>query len=86
MIRSFGGTMKPRCISMRVILFKDGTQWMTHSLNFDACIDSRIRTSVMRELGETIQTQIDASHGFQDPLEECAQGGQGLATPSTFMR
>ena len=78
--------MKPRCISMRVILFKDGTQWMTHSLNFDASIDSRIRTSVMRELGETIQTQIDASQGFNNPREVCAQGGQGVATPSTFTR
>jgi len=71
---------------MRVILFKDGTQWMTHSLNFDANIDSRMRHSVMRELGDTIQTQIDASQGFQNPREETAQGGQGLATASTFTR
>jgi len=78
--------MKPRCISMRVILFKDGTQWMTHSLNFDASIDSRIRNSVMRELGETMQTQIEASQGFQNPREELVQGGQGMATPSTFTR
>ena len=73
--------MNPRCISMRVILFKDGTQWMTHSLNFDASIDSRIRSSALRELGETIQTQIDGSQSIEDQTDRLVcTAGESIST------
>src|SRR5437588_12917990 len=68
--------MKNLSIPLRVVLYKDGLDWIAHCLEFDICGDGPTKKKALADMTAAIQIQIEQSikHGNANNLFTPADG------------
>jgi hypothetical protein len=68
--------MKTLSIPLRVVLYKDGGDWIAHCLEFDVCGDGPTKKQALQSMTVAVQIQIEQSikHGNSKNLFSPADG------------